>query len=155
VQPFCPPEEKPPADVCVDFQGFERQQTLSPTFTKDKFNFIALDKTPQIITASGVPMGQNKLEVHPEGLEVDLPFIADRVTVTISSALTIPIVVTAYDAMGSAVDKVSSTPPGTVRDVVAKGSGITMITITGAERTQLIRVCAHPKTAPDNSNPNK
>jgi PKD repeat protein len=155
VQPFCPPEEKPPADVCVDFQGFERQQTLPPAFVKDKFKFIALDKTPQIITASGVPVGQNKLEVHPKGLEVDLPFTADRVTVTISSALTIPIVVTAYDAMGTAVDKVSSTPPGTVRDVVAKGSGITMITITGAERTLLIRVCAHPETPADNSHPNK
>jgi PKD repeat protein len=155
VQPFCPPEkQKPHPDVCVDFEGSERQQTLPPEFVKDKFKFIALDKAPQIITSSGLPAGQNKLEVHPAGLQVDLPFTADRVQVTISSEITTPVVVTAYDATGTTVDKVSSIPPGSVRDVSVKGSGITMITITGAERTLLIRLCTEPESPADNSHPN-
>jgi hypothetical protein len=155
VQPFCPPEEKPPSDVCVDFQGYERQQTLPPVFVNDNFKFIALDKASQLVTDSGVPIGQNKLDVHAKGLQIDLPFTADRVQVTISSALTVPVVVTAYDAMGTVVDTVKSTPPGTVRDVVVKGSGITMVTLTGAERTFLIRVCAHPESTTVDPRPDK
>ena len=155
VQPFCPPEERPPSDICVDFQGFERQQTLPPVFVKDKFAFIALDKASQLVTNSGVPIGQNKLEVHSKGLQIDLPFTADRVQVTISSEFTVPVVVTAYDAMGSVLAEVKSTPPGTVRDVLVKSSGITMITILGAERTLLIRVCAHPELTADNPHPEK
>ena len=155
VQPFCPPEEKTLRDVCVDFQRFEHQEALPPAFEKDKFSFIALDKAPQHIVSSGLPAGQNKLEVHPKGLQIDLPFTADRVQVTISSALPVPATVTAYAAMGSVVDKVKSTPPGTVRTVVVKGSGITMITITGAERMLLIRVCAHPESTTDNPDQDK
>jgi hypothetical protein len=154
VQPFCPPDQKPPVDVCVDFQGFEPQQMLAPIFVKDEFKFVTLDKVPQLITNSGVPIGQHKLEVDVKGLQVDLPFKADRVQITISSGLTVPVAVNAYDAIGGVVDEVKSTPPETVRDIVVKGSGITMITITGAERTLLIQVCAHPEST-DNWHPEK
>lgn len=104
-----------------------------------------------------MPIGQNKLEVPSKGLQIDLQFTADRVKVTIASELTVPVVVIAYDATGNVVDvdKVKSTPPGTVRDGVVKSSGITVITITGAERTLLIRVCAHPESTIDNPHPDK
>jgi hypothetical protein len=150
VQPFCPPEE-PARDVCVDFDGFDRQQTLPPQFVKDEFTFVALDQAPQIITSGGVPTGHRKLEIHPAGLEVVLPFTADRVQITVSSELQAPVVVTASDANGTVVDAVNSSPPGAVRDIVVKGSGLTRITIAGPERTLLIRVCAHPESLADNS----
>jgi PKD repeat protein len=151
VQPFCPPEQQPdpPREVCVDFEGVESEQALPPVFVKDDFKFIALDKTPQMVVKYGLPAGQSKLEVHAKGLEIELPFTADRVQVTISSRISTPVVVTAYDAFGTAVDNVSSPPPEIVRDIVVEASGINKITITGPERNLLIRVCARPESTVD------
>jgi len=149
VQPFCPPEVQPEPDVCVDFQGFERQQTLPPSFEKDSFRFTALDGEPQFIVAFGDPFGENKLAIHEKGEQIDLPFTADRVQVTISGGIVTPVVVTAYDATNSVVDEVQSPPSGTVRDATVEGSGITRITITNSARLLLIRVCAHPESPVD------
>jgi hypothetical protein len=146
VQPFCPEEKpKPPEDkeVCVDFSDLRPGTEMPPDFKKDKFAFVALDGQPQLIVALGPPVSQNSLQVHPQGLEIHLPFVADRVRVTVTGPGGAPISVSAFDTTGNLVGQANASPSGTAQTVEVNGTGITMVRVIGKEGVSVIKVCAH------------
>jgi PKD repeat protein len=146
VQPFCPEEKpKPPEekDVCVDFSDLHPGTQMPPDFKKDKFAFVALDGQPQLIVALGPPINQNSLQVHPRGLEIHLPFVADAVRVTVTGPMGGAISVSAFNSMGNLVAQANALPAGTAQTVEVRGPGITMVRVIGKEGVSLIKVCAH------------
>jgi hypothetical protein len=147
VQPFCPPTE-PPKDqwLCVNFSDLKTGTRMPPIFVKDGFRFIALDNLPQLIVGLGVPAGQNKLQFHPRGLEVDLPFVADAVRVTISDELSVPVQLTAYDASRHVVGQTTTARgAGAFQTLEIQGPGINSIAVTGKEEQAVVEICAHPQ----------
>jgi hypothetical protein len=153
VQPFCPETKptppKPQRQRCVDFTGVRAETQFPPSFVRDQFTFTAMDGAPQVILPTGPPAGQPKLQIHPKGLEVELPFAADEVEVTTSCPSPEPVVVSAYGKTGALVDRVTS--PGATPLEVTKvtGSGIWKVTVTGPRRAFLVKICARPDAAQD------
>jgi hypothetical protein len=142
VQPFCPP--KKPRRLCVDFADLKPETRLAPTYSTEGFKFVALDQQPQLIVAAGQPIGQSKLQFGSRGLEIDLPFVSDDVSVTLSSTQRDVIVqVTAYDAYGQSVaQKSTSSTGGAAQTVELQGSGMTQLRLVGREENLLVEVCA-------------
>jgi PKD repeat protein len=143
VQPFCPTQDH---DTCVDFSDLKPDTSLPPIYTKDGFTFVALDQQSQLISAAGPPIGQNKLRVHPRGLEIDLPFVADAVRITIVEQLAIAVVVSAYDTNNQLVGQASTSPSGTVQTVQMTAKGIVKVRVIAKEGGSVIKVCAHPES---------
>jgi len=144
VQPFCPPRKS--AEICVDFSGLQAGTTVPAVYVRNGFTFTALDKRPQLITAAGQPIDVNKLEMHPRGLEVDLPVVADDAQITISNALAVPVEIIAYDSQGHVVGHGATSSGATVQTVEIRASGIVTLRIIGKEQeSMLVKVCIHPQ----------
>jgi PKD repeat protein len=145
VQPFCPEEKPEPPkekrELCVDFSDVHPDRQMPPKFTKDKFTFVSLNQQPQLIVALGPPISQNGLEVHPKGLEILLPFPADKVSVTVTAKGS-PISVEAFDSGGNLVAQGIAPNSGTAETVTLSAKGITNLRLMGKEGLVLIKVCA-------------
>lgn len=152
VQPFCPPPSAAP-EVCVDFSDLQPGSRLPAVYVKDKFTFVALDHQTQTISSLGPPIGQNALQVHPRGLEIDPPFLADWVRVTLYAPRGIHVVVSAFDSHGNQVSQGNSSIAGGVQTVEVDGKGIAKVIVIGKEGVSIIKVCAHPYKDPESVQP--
>lgn len=145
VQPFCPEEQPKPkkdSDVCVNFSDLRPETRLPPDFEKEGFRFIAVDQREQIIVALGPPIGRNGLQVHPRGLQIDLPFPADLVRVTVADPDGVE--GAAYDSTGNLITQAHTPPAGTAQTLELRGKGIVVVKVIGKERPFVLQVCAHP-----------
>jgi PKD repeat protein len=141
IQPFCP--KKPPAPepriVCVDFSDVPLQTELPPSYTKDGFTFRSRDKAPQRVVGYGDPAGQAKLQLKVTGVEIDLPYTSDRVTLTIWKRSQKAIKIVATDGTNQ-VASASLQGSGTVH---LDASGMEELIVYGGDgEAGLVQVCA-------------
>lgn len=144
VQPFCPPAAPP--EACVDFASFEADAIQPADFKHAGFRFSARDHGPQRIVRAAVPPHAHVLEIHPRGLEIAFPVIADaaRATLVGESAITL----VAYDAERNEVARRTVAPGAARRTVDVFGRDMAMLDIAGRDGLQLERLCIHPASSP-------
>jgi PKD repeat protein len=139
VQPFCPPAQ--PTAYCVDFSDLRPDLNVPPTYVKDDFRFVALDGREQLVVPLGPPVSQNGLQVHGEGLEIDTPFVASAVYITLVAPRTVPVTVTASNAGNNQLGQVNGTGTGTVQTLQIHEEGIAHVRVTG-KGISVIKACA-------------
>jgi PKD repeat protein len=139
VQPFCPPAQ--PRESCVDFSDLKPEMNLPPAYEKDDFRFVALDGKAQRILLLGPPVSQNGLQVHAEGLEIDTPFVASAVYITLVAPRDVPVIVSAFNAGNSQLGQATGTGTGTVQMLQIHKEDITHVKVTG-KGISVIKVCA-------------
>jgi PKD repeat protein len=150
IQPFCPPEapKPPPKTVCVDFADIRPKTKLPPSYTKDGFTFRSRDKQPQYVFGYGTPPGRGKLRLKVTGVDVDLPFTADRVTVDLWEGSQKAIKVVASDGTADVASAVV-TGAGTAE---LDARGIVEVSIVGGDGEALVvRICAREQAAAETS----
>lgn len=151
VQPFCVPSKG--SDVCVDFSGLKAGLMVPAVYVRDGFAFAALDKQPQLITSSGQPAGENKLQLRPRGLEIDFPFQADAARITVGNVAAVPVGITAYDSQGQVAGNATTSAGQAVQTIQILASGMTNLRVLGKEESLLVKVCIHPQ--PGQKSPNQ
>jgi PKD repeat protein len=148
-QPFCPPVPPKPKEVCVDFSDLRPDTRVPAVFVKDKFTFVAIDKQPQMIVIVGPPVGQNGLLVHESGLLIELPFVADLVTVTVASMEPGAVLVKCFNTANMLIDQATSPATKGAHTLELKGHGIVTVQVRRRADAELIKICAHPESKPE------
>lgn len=141
IQPFCPAEPPPPEPrtVCIDSSDVPVGTELPPSYTKDGFTVRSRDKRPQRVIGYGDPVGLGKLQLKVTGVEIDLPFTSDRVTVEMWKRSQKAMKIAATDGTSEVVSAVAH-GSGTVQ---LDASGMEEVIVAGGDgEAVLVRVCA-------------
>jgi PKD domain-containing protein len=149
VQDFCPPPRPKPEEACADFSGLKAGARVPADYEKNGFRFVSADRQPQEIVAFGAPEGLGKLRLAAGGLDVALPFAADRVRLELTERGKLPVLVTALDAKGKTVGQAEATPGTDLETVEVAGAGIVVVRVAPRESVLalLVQICARREGA--------
>ncbi len=158
----CFPEEKPrPQTRCVDWHDDLKPTRLPDDYQKSGFSFKSLGGIPLLIAEWGSPANQGKLQFPEKGLQITLPFEANRVIAHVISGTQRPIDMQANDQSGNQVGH-TSTPAGqsgTITTLEIQAAGITTVFLFGGgNEALLIDLCIYQQSNTGNSsssNPTK
>ena len=151
-----PPElpEPEPERRCVNWLAERRAHQVGREFEKNGFFFRSYAPEPMQVVVFGAPEGRGKLRIPSKGMEVVLPFAADRVTAEVVSYTAQKIKLVARDEQGGLISTaVSSGEKGNVEVLEVTGGEIRRIELTGGGgEGLLIELCAFAGAGPS---PNK
>ncbi len=143
----CAPEQQPTErQACVDWKD-ETKPTRQPgDYQKAEFTFRSLTGMPLMIAFWGNPANQGKLQFPEKGVEILLPFEANRVVAHGISGTTRPLQMDAFDRNGVHLGRVLQQQSIPTMEVQAEGITTLMISGGGNEGL-LIDLCAFQETA--------
>jgi len=160
----CPPREcqlepqQPPPEkrACVDWKGEREPRTLQDEYSKADFTFKSLTTLPLMIVTWGDPPGQGKLQFPERGMQVMLPFSANRAVADVVSYTGRPIRMAAFDAdgqkLGEALSPANSSGKITPLEIAVEGMQV-LVFSGGGNEGLLIDLCVfqeNPKSPPGN-----
>jgi hypothetical protein len=138
-----PPEEH----VCVDWKDEKKPREVATEYAKAGFRFAAPGQKSLRIVLWGPPPGQGKLLLPRRGLQVILPFAADRVAAHIAPMGDLPIALEAFDAAGvplGLVNTAANQDPVQMLEMKMNGKGIAALLFLGGNgESLLIDLCAY------------
>jgi PKD repeat protein len=146
----CGPEQPPPPQrACVDWKDEQKPARLQGDYQKAGFTFKSLTSIPLTIAFWGEPANQGKLQFPDQGVEIHLPFVANRVVAHGRSGTSKPLKLEAFDQDGTSLGQVSSTPNQTgIVTLELQADGIASLVLSGGgNEGLLIDLCVFREAA--------
>ncbi len=150
----CPLQEKQPPEpprteeACVDWKEEKEPRQLGVDYQKNGFIFKSPAQQPLQIVVWGPSPGQGKLLIQRRGVQIRLPFIADRVVAHVALFTSQPITLDAFGANGAQLGQaISTTAQGSIQTLEIKAAGMTDLLVAGGGgEGLLIDLCAYRQT---------
>jgi len=151
-QPPVPPHEKA---ACVDWKEEHKPRQIGIEYQKNGFTFRSLAQQPLQIVIWGVPPNQGKFLIPQRGLQIELPFAADRVVAHVALYTGQPIMIKAFDDSNQKVgEAVSTLAQGAIQALEIVATGITnLVFIGGGGEGLLIDLCAYRQVSGKDASP--
>jgi hypothetical protein len=145
-RPGTPPREEA---ACVDWKSVTGPQRVGPRHEKDGFIFASLSQMPLQFAAWGPPPGQTKLQFPAKGLDVALPFVAERCVAHVALGTRQPIRMQALDAQGAPLgDAATSGDASVIQTLEVRAAGIASVRFAGGgNEGLLIDLCIYRTVA--------
>lgn len=139
-----PPPPLEEREICVDWQEEREPRDVGVEYEKDGFVFLSSSQRPLRIVVWGHPAGQGKLTIPRDGLQVTLPFQANRVVAHVGLYTGEPIAMEAFDATGKVGSASTTTAQGVLQTLKVSAVGITTLLFSGGgDEGLLIELCAY------------
>jgi PKD repeat protein len=152
----CQPEQPPPERrACVDWKDERKPARLEGDYQKGGFTFRSLTGMPLLIAFWGDPANQGKLQFPDQGVQVLLPFEANRAVAHVLSGTSRPVRMEAFDPAGTKLGQALSPPNQLgIAELEIQAEGISSLVISGGGNEGLLidlcvyREVARPKDQP-------
>lgn len=135
-RPKAPPQ---PRAQCVDWKDVKEPTRVGSDHERNGFVFHAVSPPPMQLAFWGPPPGQAKLQFPEKGLQVELPFAADRVVAHVVSGTSRPVRLQAFDAQQGRIADVQ-TPAGAqgLQALEARAAGMRSLYVSGGGNEGLL-----------------